>query len=54
MDCQKFVEKCLADVGIKKDLAGSNAWFRYMTWTGTPEECKKKFGKVPAGAFLFI
>lgn len=54
MDCQKFVEKCLAEVGIKKDLPGSNAWFRYVTWTGTPEECKKKFGKIPAGCFLFI
>ena len=54
MDCQKFVEKCLSDVGISKDLAGSNAWFRTMTWVGTPKECKQKFGKIPPGAFLFI
>ena len=54
MDCQKFVEKCLADIGIRVDLPGSNAWYRKMTWTGTPEECKKRFGCVPAGAFLFI
>jgi len=54
MDCQKFVEKCLADIGIRMDLPGSNPWFRKMTWTGTPEECKKRFGCVPAGAFLFI
>ena len=54
MDCQKFVEKCLADIGMRVDLPGSNAWYRKMTWTGTPEECKKRFGCVPAGAFLFI
>lgn len=54
MDCQKFVENCLLEVGIKKDLPGSNAWFRYMTWVGTPEECKRRFGTIPAGAFLFI
>ena len=28
MDCQKFVEKCMADVGLKMDLTGSNAWYR--------------------------
>ena len=36
MDCQKFVEKCLSDIGIWKDLPGSNAWYRKMTWRGTP------------------
>ena len=54
MDCQGFVEKALSDIGIKLDLKGSNAWFRKMTWTGSPEECKKKFGCIPDGAFLFI
>lgn len=54
MDCQAFVEKCLSDCGIHKNLAGSNAWYREMTWVGTPEECKKKFGTIPVGAFLFI
>ena len=54
MDCQKFVERCLKDCGNSTDLPGSNAWYRKMTWTGTPEECRKKFGSVPAGAFLFI
>jgi len=54
MDCQKFVEKCLSDIGIRKDLPGSNAWYRKMTWRGTPEECRKRFGGIPAGAFLFI
>lgn len=54
MDCQKFYEQMLRDVGIIKDLRGSNAWFRAMDWVGTPEECKKKFGSIPTGATLFI
>lgn len=54
MDCQEFVERCLQAVGITMDLKGSNAWYRKMTWTGTPEECAKIFGSVPTGAFLFI
>ena len=57
MDCQAFVERCLRDCGINKDLAGSNAWFREVMnhgWVGTPEECVKMLGKVPDGAFLFI
>ena len=54
MDCQAFIEKCLADCGLKMDLKGSNAWFRKMDWVGTPEECKKIFGSIPTGAMLFI
>lgn len=54
MDCQGFIEKMLEDAGIKKNLKGSNAWYREMTWVGTPEECKKIFGAIPVGAFLFI
>lgn len=54
MDCQAFVEKCLEDAGMAKNLAGSNAWYRAMTWTGSPEECVRIFGCVPVGAFLFI
>lgn len=54
MDCQAFVEKCLADVGIKKDWPGSNGMARSCAWRGTPEECVKKYGKVPVGALLFI
>lgn len=53
-DCQAFVEACLKDIGINKDLPGSNAWLRIMTWYGTPEECKRKFGEIPKGAFLYI
>ena len=54
MDCQAFVEKCLQEIGIQDNLPGSNAWYRRMTWTGTPEECKASFGRIPPGAFLFI
>lgn len=54
MDCQAFVERCLKDIGIDDNLPGSNAWYRRMTWVGTPEECKASFGKIPEGAFLFI
>lgn len=57
MDCQKFVEQCLKDCGIDKNLAGSNAWYREIDKKGvllTPEECVGQLGTVPAGAFLFI
>lgn len=54
MDCQEFVEACLKDIGLPVDKAGSNTWYRTMTWTGSPEECKKRFGRIPVGAFLFI
>ena len=57
MDCQAFVERCMADCGCRKDLPGSNAWYRECVnsgWVGTPEECVKAFGLVPAGALLFI
>jgi len=54
LDCQAYVEKCLSEIGIRENLPGSNAWYRHMTWTGTPEECKRSFGKIPPGAFLFI
>ena len=54
MDCQEFIERCLEAIGIRKDLKGSNAWWREMTWTGTPEECVRIFGSVPKGAFLYI
>ena len=54
MDCQAFVEQCLADAGLRVDLTGSNAWYRTMTWVGTPEECRDTFGSIPVGAFLYI
>ena len=57
MDCQAFIERCLRDCGNSKDLPGSNAWYREVLhhgWVGTPEDCVKRYGTVPAGAFLFI
>lgn len=57
MDCQAFVERCMKDAGLDKNLAGSNAWYRECRkngWVGSPEECKRVFGKIPKGAFLFI
>lgn len=57
MDCQAFVEQCLRDCGLNKNLAGSNAWYREVMKNGavmTPEECVKELGCVPKGAFLFI
>lgn len=57
MDCQAFVERCMADVGYDRNLAGSNAWYRETMrngWVGSPEQCLKEFGEIPKGALLFI
>ena len=57
MDCQEFYERCAEDAGLKKDLKGSNAWYReFMAngWVGSPESCKTQFGSIPKGATLFI
>lgn len=54
MDCQALMEAMLRDIGICKNWAGSNAMYRDMAWVGTPEECKKRFGCIPVGAWLFI
>ena len=57
MDCQALVERMMAAVGYRRDLGGSNSWYRECRsngWTGTPEECVKEFGSVPKGALLFI
>ena len=57
MDCQGLVEYCLIQAGVPKaecNLAGSNAHYRKCVWTGTPEEAVAMFGKVPAGASLYI
>ena len=54
MDCQGLCEYLLRIFGIDKNWSGSNAMYRDMLWVGTPEECKKKFGCVPDGAWLFI
>ena len=61
LDCQGFVEQVLKDLGVRKkdgspyNWRGSNSmWRNYIGWKGTIEECKKKFGCIPQGAFLFL
>ena len=61
LDCQAFVEQVLKDLGVRKEngkpynWTGSNSmWRNHVTWKGTIEECKKKFGGIPLGAFLFL
>lgn len=60
-DCQGFVEKVLYDTGCRKsdgqayNWKGSNSmWRNALSWKGTPEECKKRFGEIPLGAWVFI
>lgn len=54
LDCQAFVERCLQDCGYYKDWRGSNhMWRTALDWKGTVEECIKKYGTVPVGAWLF-
>ena len=60
-DCQGFVEQVLYDLGVRKpdgtpyNWKGSNSMFRnHIRWRGTIEECKKKFGNIPQGAFVFL
>lgn len=60
-DCQAFVEQVLKDLGVRKsdgspyNWRGSNSMFRnHIRWRGTIEECRKKFGTIPQGAFLFL
>ena len=55
LDCQAFVEQVLADaLGVRHDWKGSNdMWRNALSWKGTPDECIKKFGCIPSGAWLF-
>ena len=61
LDCQAFVEKVLADLGVRKidgtiyNWRGSNSMYRnYVYWRGTKEEAIEKFGCIPVGAFVFV
>lgn len=61
LDCQGFVEAVLKDIGVRKsngsvyDWRGSNSmWRNYYSWRGSVEECKKKYGKIPVGAFVYM
>lgn len=60
-DCQGFVEKVLYDSGCRKpdgqayNWKGSNSmWRNALSWKGTLEECRNKYGEIPLGAWVFI
>lgn len=54
LDCQGFVERILAECGIRKDWRGSNhMWRDALSWKGTVQECELLYGAIPAGAWLF-
>ena len=61
LDCQGFVEAVLKDIGVRKpngtvyNWTGSNSMYRnYYSWHGTIEECIKKYGFIPVGAFVYM
>lgn len=60
-DCQGFVEKVLFDSGCRKpdgqayNWKGSNSmWRNALSWKGTLDECRNKYGEIPLGAWVFI
>ena len=60
LDCQGFVERVIADCGIRKpngvpyNWRGSNSMYRnYYQWHGSIDLCKKSFGLIPQGALVF-
>lgn len=60
LDCQGFVEKVLADTGVRKsngmvyNWRGSNSMYRnFYQWHGSVNACKKAFGIIPQGALMF-
>ena len=61
VDCQAFCEKVLKDLGVRKsnggvyDWRGSNdMWRNAVSWKGTLEEARKKFGQIPVGSWAFM
>lgn len=54
LDCQAFVEKVLKDCGVTHDWRGSNhMWRDALDWKGSLDECKKQYGEIPVGAWVF-
>lgn len=54
MDCQAMMEAGLRACGLRMNWRGSNhMWREALSWKGTVNECVKKFGEVPVGAWLF-
>ena len=61
LDCQAFVEEVLKDCGVRKpdgsayNWRGSNhMWRDALSWKGTIEECRTRYGEIPVGAWVFI
>ena len=61
LDCQAFVEDVLKDIEVRKpdgtpyNWRGSNSMYRnYYSWRGSVEECKRIYGDVPVGAFVYV
>lgn len=60
LDCQGFVERVLADCGIRKpngtvyDWRGSNAMYRnFQQWRGSIKDAEAAFGALPIGCLLY-
>lgn len=60
-DCQAFAELVLKDIGVRSasgavfNWKGSNDIYRNaVSWVGTIEECKQKYGGIPLGAWAFM
>lgn len=60
-DCQAFCELVLRDLGVRQpngavyNWKGSNDMYRHaVSWVGTIDECRKKFGYIPIGAWAFM
>lgn len=53
LDCQAFVERCVADCGGKMDYRGSNDMARNVAWLGTLDNARAE-GRLVPGALLFI
>ena len=60
-DCQAFCELVLRDLGVRQsngkpyDWKGSNDMYRNaVSWVGTIDECRRKFGDIPLGAWAFM
>lgn len=60
-DCQAFCELVLKDLGVRQpngaiyNWKGSNDMYRHaVSWVGTIDECRKKFGYIPIGSWAFM
>lgn len=60
LDCQGFVERVLADCGIRKpngtvyNWRGANSMYRnYQQWRGSIKEAEAAFGALPIGCLLY-